>query len=59
MNKNKSTFVRENKRRYLQVLSFYATRHHPCTKQVHSRPHTIILIKTKELKWHFKKRACK
>ncbi|EDS5956472.1 hypothetical protein R991_001290 [Salmonella enterica] len=50
MNKNKSTFVWENKRRYLQVLSFYATRHHPCTKQVHSRSHTIILIKTKELK---------
>ncbi|HAF6042236.1 TPA: hypothetical protein G8N95_002925 [Salmonella enterica] len=50
MNKNKLTSVRENKRRYLQVLSFYATRHHPCTKQVHSRPYTIILIKTKELR---------
>ncbi|EEJ9033482.1 TPA: hypothetical protein GND40_001049 [Salmonella enterica subsp. indica] len=59
MNKNKSASIRENKSRYLQVLSFYATRHHPCTKQVHSQPHTIILIKTKEMKRHFKKRACK
>ncbi|MPQ50988.1 hypothetical protein GBC03_25270 [Citrobacter telavivensis] len=47
------------KRRDTQLLSFYSTRHHPFTKQVHSPPHTIILIRTKEFRRHFKNLCCK
>ncbi|HAU4367616.1 TPA: hypothetical protein F6W26_06720 [Citrobacter amalonaticus] len=48
-----------NKRRDRQLLSFYSTRHHPFTKQVHSLPHTIILFRTKEFRRHFKIHCCK
>ncbi|EGT3574597.1 hypothetical protein F6R83_16620 [Citrobacter amalonaticus] len=41
------------------MLSFYSTRQHPFTKQVHSLPHTIILILTKEFRRHFKNHCCK
>ncbi|MBQ4922821.1 hypothetical protein FDK33_09155 [Citrobacter werkmanii] len=41
------------------MVSFYSTRQHPRIKQVHSRPHTIILIKTKVLRQHFFIGICK
>ncbi|MBY5298000.1 hypothetical protein FP371_06965 [Citrobacter freundii] len=41
------------------MVSFYSTRHLPRIKQVHSRSHIIILIKTKVLRQHFIKSICK
>lgn len=43
----------------LHLLSFYATRHQPFIKQVHSPAHTIILIQTKEFRRYFIKHNCK
>ncbi|TKU64034.1 hypothetical protein FDW98_06085 [Citrobacter sp. wls711] len=37
------------------MVSFYSTRHPPFIKQVHSRSHNIILIKTKVFRQHFTK----